>query len=114
MINDRVSSNFLGSMNNLTNTSLRIATLQTIDYIRGSMKPEILSLRSNAMLTTAICGARQDEPSSGVQLAAHMHFATPSNSTAKTSSGRAQLHNASCLRSNLKLFGCCSNWKPST
>ncbi|KAI6107170.1 hypothetical protein EV401DRAFT_2004340 [Pisolithus croceorrhizus] len=57
MINDRVSSNFLGSMNNLTNTSLRIATLQTIDYIRGSMKPEILSLRSNAMLTTAICGA---------------------------------------------------------
>ncbi|KAI6002203.1 armadillo-type protein [Pisolithus orientalis] len=60
----------LGFVNNLTNTNLRIATLQTIGYICESIKPEILSLRSNEILTAVIHGARQDEPSSEVQLAA--------------------------------------------
>ncbi|KAI5990413.1 karyopherin Kap95 [Pisolithus albus] len=60
----------LGFVNNLTNTNLRIATLQTIGYICESIKPEILSLRSNEILTAVIHGARQDEPSSDVQLAA--------------------------------------------
>ncbi|KAI6010093.1 armadillo-type protein [Pisolithus microcarpus] len=60
----------LGFMNNLTNTNLRIATLQTIGYICKSIKPEILSLRSNKILTAMIRGACQHEPPSGVQLAA--------------------------------------------
>lgn len=76
----------LGFVNNSTNTNLRIATLQTIGYICESIvrrlidvclitslflqKPEILSLRSNEILTAVIHGARKDEPSSDVQLAA--------------------------------------------
>ncbi|KAI6005567.1 armadillo-type protein [Pisolithus albus] len=60
----------LSFMNNLTNTNLRIATLQTIGYICESIKPDILSLRSNEILTAVIRGARQHEPPSGVQLAA--------------------------------------------
>ncbi|KAN0079953.1 Armadillo-type fold [Tylopilus felleus] len=60
----------LGFVNNSTNSNLRIATLQTIGYICESIKPEILSLRSNEILTAVIHGARKDEPSSDVQLAA--------------------------------------------
>ncbi|KAG8215304.1 armadillo-type protein [Butyriboletus roseoflavus] len=60
----------LGFVNNSTNTNLKIATLQTIGYICESIKPEILSLRSNEILTAVIHGARKDEPSSEVQLAA--------------------------------------------
>ncbi|KAI5996417.1 armadillo-type protein [Pisolithus albus] len=60
----------LSFVNNLTNTNLRIATLQTIGYICESIKPDILSLRSNEILTAVIRGARQHEPPSGVQLAA--------------------------------------------
>lgn len=73
-------------MNNSPNANLKIATLQTIGYICESIvrrlsngrliaspfsqKPEILSLRSNEILTAVIHGARKDEPSSDVQLAA--------------------------------------------
>lgn len=76
----------LGFVNNSTNANLKIATLQTIGYICESIvrrlidncliaspflqKPEILSLRSNEILTAVIHGARKDEPSSDVQLAA--------------------------------------------
>ncbi|KAI6099851.1 armadillo-type protein [Pisolithus croceorrhizus] len=59
----------LSFMNNLTNTNLRIMTLQMIGYICESIKPEILSLRSNKILTAVICGVCHPEPS-GVQLAA--------------------------------------------
>lgn len=73
-------------MNNSTNANLKIATLQAIGYICESIvrrpidtclvtssslqKPEILSLRSNEILTAVIHGARKDEPSPDVQLAA--------------------------------------------
>ncbi|TFK71549.1 ARM repeat-containing protein [Pluteus cervinus] len=51
-------------------TNLKIATLQTIGFICESIKPEILSLRSNEILTAVIHGARKEEPSTDVQLAA--------------------------------------------
>ncbi|KAH7882223.1 armadillo-type protein [Phlebopus sp. FC_14] len=60
----------LGFVNNSSDTNLKIATLQTIGYICESIKPEILSLRSNEILTAVIHGARKDEPSIEVQLAA--------------------------------------------
>ncbi|KIJ47360.1 hypothetical protein M422DRAFT_59555 [Sphaerobolus stellatus SS14] len=52
------------------NTNLKIATLQTIGFICETIKPEILSLRSNEILTAVIHGARKEEPSTEVQLAA--------------------------------------------
>lgn len=60
----------LRAMDNAENTNLRIATLRTIGYICETIKPEILSMRSNEILTAVIHGARKDEPSSEVQLAA--------------------------------------------
>ncbi|KAF9528868.1 armadillo-type protein [Crepidotus variabilis] len=60
----------LGFVNNVENVHLRISTLQTIGFICEAIKPEILSLRSNEILTAVIHGARKDEPSSEVQLAA--------------------------------------------
>lgn len=60
----------LGFVNNQPNTNLKIATLQTIGYICETIKPEILSLRANEILTAVIHGARKEEPSSDVQLAA--------------------------------------------
>ncbi|KAI6168533.1 armadillo-type protein [Pisolithus thermaeus] len=58
----------LGYVNNLTNANLRIATLKN-DWLH-LRQPEILSLRSNKILTAMIRGVRHHEPSSGVQLAA--------------------------------------------
>ncbi|KAH6904461.1 karyopherin Kap95 [Coprinopsis sp. MPI-PUGE-AT-0042] len=60
----------LGFINNADNTNLRIATLQTIGFICEAIKPEILSVRANEILTAVIHGARKEEPSSDVQLAA--------------------------------------------
>ncbi|CAK5271145.1 unnamed protein product [Mycena citricolor] len=60
----------LGFVNTQNNVNLRIATLQTIGYICESIKPEILTLRSNEILTAVIHGARKEEPSPEVQLAA--------------------------------------------
>ncbi|TFK36480.1 armadillo-type protein [Crucibulum laeve] len=60
----------LGFVNNQPNPNLKVATLQTIGYICEAIKPEILSLRSNEILTAVIHGARKEEPSSEVQLAA--------------------------------------------
>ncbi|KAJ7075629.1 armadillo-type protein [Mycena belliarum] len=60
----------LGFMNTQGNVNLRIATLQTIGFICESIKPEVLTLRANEILTAVIHGARKDEPSSDVQLAA--------------------------------------------
>lgn len=60
----------LGLVNNQDNTNLRVATLQTIGYICETIKPEILTLRSNEILTAVIHGARKEEPSSDVQSAA--------------------------------------------
>ncbi|KAJ7160875.1 armadillo-type protein [Mycena filopes] len=60
----------LGFMNSPTNVNLRIATLQTIGFICESIKPEILTLRANEILTAVIHGARKEEPSTEVQLAA--------------------------------------------
>ncbi|THG96021.1 hypothetical protein EW026_g5732 [Hermanssonia centrifuga] len=60
----------IGFMNNQSNTPLRVATLQAIGYICESIKPEILTTRSNEILTAVIHGARKEEPSSEVQQAA--------------------------------------------
>lgn len=78
----------LGFVNNQANTNLRVATLQAIGFICESIvrvspfktlrallstctqKPEILALRSNEILTAVIHGARKEEPSTDVQLAA--------------------------------------------
>ncbi|KAG6812910.1 hypothetical protein H0H92_015462 [Tricholoma furcatifolium] len=60
----------LGFVNNSTNTNLKISTLQTIGFICETIKPEILSLRSNEILTAVIHGARKEETSAEVQLAA--------------------------------------------
>ncbi|KAJ7036724.1 armadillo-type protein [Mycena alexandri] len=59
----------LGFINTQTNVNLRIATLQTIGFICESIKPEILTLRANEILTAVIHGARKEEPSTEVQLA---------------------------------------------
>lgn len=61
----------LGFVNNQTqNVNLKIATLQAIGFICEGIKPEILSLRSNEILTAVIHGAQKDEQSTEVQLAA--------------------------------------------
>ncbi|KAH8105804.1 armadillo-type protein [Phellopilus nigrolimitatus] len=52
------------------NVSLKIVTLQAIGYICETIKLEILSMRSNKILTAVIHGARKEEPSVDVQLAA--------------------------------------------
>ncbi|EPS97330.1 hypothetical protein FOMPIDRAFT_1025098 [Fomitopsis schrenkii] len=60
----------LGFVNNQSNTNMRIATLQAIGFICETIKPEILAMRSNEILTAVIHGARKEEPSADVQLAA--------------------------------------------
>ncbi|GAA5858585.1 hypothetical protein JCM8547_001375 [Rhodosporidiobolus lusitaniae] len=52
------------------NPSLRQATLQTIGYICESIKPDILAAQSNEILTAVVQGARKEETSVDVQLAA--------------------------------------------
>ncbi|KAK4052277.1 karyopherin Kap95 [Microbotryomycetes sp. JL221] len=52
------------------NSGLRQATLQTIGYICESIKPEVLASQSNNILTAVVQGARKEEPSTDVQLAA--------------------------------------------
>ncbi|GAA6025213.1 hypothetical protein JCM10207_001492 [Rhodosporidiobolus poonsookiae] len=49
---------------------LRQATLQTIGYICEAIKPEILAAQSNEILTAVVQGARKEETSTDVQLAA--------------------------------------------
>ncbi|GAA5883022.1 hypothetical protein JCM1840_004096 [Sporobolomyces johnsonii] len=52
------------------NPGLRQATLQTIGYICESIKPEVLAAQSNEILTAVVQGARKEETSPDVQLAA--------------------------------------------
>ncbi|KAI0351594.1 ARM repeat-containing protein [Trametes cingulata] len=67
-----VISILLGFVSDQSNTSLRVATLQAIGFTCEALqnKPEILSMRSNEILTAVIHGARKEEPSQEVQLAA--------------------------------------------
>ncbi|THU97897.1 ARM repeat-containing protein [Dendrothele bispora CBS 962.96] len=67
---DNLIEILLGFVNNQPNTNLKIATLQTIGFICESIKPDILALRSNEILTAVIHGARKEETSPEVQLAA--------------------------------------------
>ncbi|KZT05199.1 ARM repeat-containing protein [Laetiporus sulphureus 93-53] len=60
----------LGFVQNQPNVNLKVSALQTIGYICESIKPEVLSMRSNEILTAVIHGARKEEPSPEVQLAA--------------------------------------------
>ncbi|KAI0744690.1 ARM repeat-containing protein [Earliella scabrosa] len=62
----------LGFVSDAANVNLRVATLQAIGFICEALqsKPEILSMRSNEILTAVIHGARKEEPSQEVQLAA--------------------------------------------
>ncbi|GAA95894.1 uncharacterized protein L969DRAFT_95388 [Mixia osmundae IAM 14324] len=52
------------------NPGLRQATLQAIGYTCETIKPEVLALQSNQILTAVVQGARKEEPSTAVQLAA--------------------------------------------
>lgn len=49
---------------------LRQATLQAIGYLCESTLPEVLAAQSNEILTAVVSGARKEEPSPEVQLAA--------------------------------------------
>ncbi|KAI0314478.1 karyopherin Kap95 [Amylostereum chailletii] len=60
----------LGFVNNASNTPLRIATLSAIGYICEQIDPDILTVRANEILTAVVHGARKEEPSQEVQLAA--------------------------------------------
>ncbi|KAJ7750009.1 armadillo-type protein [Mycena olivaceomarginata] len=51
----------LGFVNIQTNVNLRIATLQSISFICKSIKPEILTLRANEILTAVIHGVPKEE-----------------------------------------------------
>ncbi|TCD60502.1 karyopherin beta [Steccherinum ochraceum] len=61
---------FVNSNADAGNTPLRVATLQAIGFICEGIKPEILTARSNEILTAVIHGARKEEPSVDVQYAA--------------------------------------------
>ncbi|KAA1475779.1 karyopherin Kap95 [Dentipellis sp. KUC8613] len=60
----------LGFVNNASNTPLRISTLNAIGFICEEIDPDILSVRANEILTAVVHGARKEEPSPDVQLAA--------------------------------------------
>ncbi|KZV72414.1 karyopherin Kap95 [Peniophora sp. CONT] len=60
----------LGFVNNAQNTSLRISTLTAIGYLCEQIDPDVLSMRSNEILTAVVHGARKDEPSVEVQASA--------------------------------------------
>ncbi|KAG8835928.1 karyopherin beta [Serendipita sp. 399] len=66
---DDLITDLLGAVNTGDLTT-RVATLQCIGFICESISPDILKLRSNEILTAVVQGARRDEPSSEVQLAA--------------------------------------------
>ncbi|OCF59034.1 importin subunit beta-1 [Kwoniella mangroviensis CBS 10435] len=55
---------------NQENQGLRVATLQAVGFICEVIDPEILSARSNEILTAVVQGARKEEPSHEVQHAA--------------------------------------------
>ncbi|KIY48517.1 ARM repeat-containing protein [Fistulina hepatica ATCC 64428] len=60
----------LGFVNNQPEPHLKISALQAIGFICETIKPEVLTLRANEILTAVIHGARKEEPSPEVQLAA--------------------------------------------
>lgn len=62
-------TNLLNAVNT-GDLNTKVATLQCIGFICESISPDILKLRSNEILTAVVQGARRDEPSSEVQLAA--------------------------------------------
>ncbi|KAF8316436.1 ARM repeat-containing protein [Clavulina sp. PMI_390] len=60
----------LGFVNDDKNAPLRVATLSAIGYICETIRPEILSQRSNEILTAVVQGARKEETNPEVNLAA--------------------------------------------
>ncbi|RKP35627.1 armadillo-type protein, partial [Dimargaris cristalligena] len=52
------------------NTNLKQSSLQTIGFICESIAPEILATQANEILTAVVQGARKEEPSQEVRLAA--------------------------------------------
>ncbi|TFY83967.1 hypothetical protein EWM64_g25 [Hericium alpestre] len=61
---------FISQTGDNLNMPLRISTLNAIGYICEEIDPDILSLRANEILTAVVHGARKEEPSPEVQLAA--------------------------------------------
>ncbi|WWC67728.1 uncharacterized protein I206_101640 [Kwoniella pini CBS 10737] len=55
---------------NQENQGLRVSTLQAVGFICEVIDPEILSAKSNEILTAVVQGARKEEPSHEVQHAA--------------------------------------------
>lgn len=62
--------NLLQGVNQQENTGLRQASLQAIGYVCEGTRPDVLQHQSNEILTAVVQGARKEEPSTDVQLAA--------------------------------------------
>ncbi|CAO1632013.1 unnamed protein product [Sympodiomycopsis kandeliae] len=60
----------LTAIKDQTNERLRQSALQAIGYVCESVKSNVLANQSNEILTAVVHGARKDEPSAAVQLAA--------------------------------------------
>ncbi|KAJ3081638.1 karyopherin beta [Quaeritorhiza haematococci] len=60
----------LSHVTNTDNTNLKMCTLQAIGYICEAIDPEVLASQANHILTAVAQGARKEEPSSEVRLAA--------------------------------------------
>jgi len=60
----------LAGVNQQENTGLRMASLQAIGYVCEGTRSEVLATQSNEILTAVVQGARKEEPSQEVQLAA--------------------------------------------
>lgn len=63
-------SQLLAAIRDQNNERLRQSALQAIGYVCESTKSNVLSAQSNEILTAVVHGARKDEPSTAVQLAA--------------------------------------------
>ncbi|PWN26198.1 ARM repeat-containing protein [Jaminaea rosea] len=60
----------LGAIRDQTNERLRQSALQAIGFVCETVKSNVLTAQSNEILTAVVHGARKEEPSPAVQLAA--------------------------------------------
>ncbi|KAF9904396.1 karyopherin beta [Linnemannia zychae] len=65
-----VIRDMIQNLSSTDNTNLRQCTLQAIGYVCESIDRDILTSQANSILTAVVQGARKDEPSEAVRLAA--------------------------------------------
>ncbi|KAF9325333.1 karyopherin beta [Linnemannia elongata] len=65
-----VIRDMIQNLSSTDNTNLRQCTLQSIGYICETIDRDILTSQANSILTAVVQGARKDEPSEAVRLAA--------------------------------------------